>query len=714
MTTKRGEKQPKTGRTDAKKGEKMVQKAKKVTINYFSRGEFKEKSIDILDIYAIIHKGRYAKRVAELRSDYLALLTNHDSTMMPENQIEGIHTLPEVRLPAGMVLLPVPTSSIQQLEQLRKRVALFPQTMMAFQSVGGNRLLVVMCFERTDGTLPSEDREVALFQQYAYRRAADFLLASTGMKAEEADEVVNQTFFVSSDANAIWNAQLTPIRMEQPMEELTEKTATIIQEAASEPMVQDVLPGYSQLEMDILKFNAICRKLSFKRKRPIDEYLLTVAHACHQAGIDQEVATKCLLNVGDYWEKEVLIRSTMDNAYQKHRMGMVNPIDSSLMYQQLMKDFLKRRYLFRRNVVTGDVEYQEKGRYITSWRPLTEEARNDINNAAIDEGIKVWPKDMDRYIGSSRVDDYDPVRQWMNSLPEWDGRDRLGEMADRVPTKLNDWRNHFKVWMRAMVSQWTSGAGRMYGAQMVMMFVGAQGTRKSTFMRMILPPELQPFYIDRIDFSNKKEALRALSRFLLINIDEYDQVSKAQTAYLKHLIQRTDVKERKMYETTYQQMQRYAAFCATTNSLSPLKDETGSRRYMVVEVTDVIDTNMQGEHAIDYPQLYAQIKEEIRRGEETYFDGERERMIIENGTEYYELPNVISIFCDKFKKPADDDEILTLTPTEILVYIRDTWRIDLVNQSNAVFLGNYLRREGFEKGSGEKRRKYLISRVLEE
>ena len=78
-----------------------------------------------------------------------------------------------------------------------------------------------------------------------------------------------------------------------------------------------------------------------------------------------------------------------------------------------------------------------------------------------------------------------------------------------------------------MVSQWQSDVYNMYGAQMVLMLVGDQGTRKSSFMRMLLPRELMPYYIDRIDFVNKKEALRALSRFLLINIDEYDQVSKA-------------------------------------------------------------------------------------------------------------------------------------------------------------------------------------------
>jgi hypothetical protein len=475
------------------------------------------------------------------------------------------------------------------------------------------------------------------------------------------------------------------------------------------PLKKGVLPGYTQLEMDIIKFNAVCRQLAFSKKRPIDEHLLAVAAACNKAGIDQEVATKCLLNVGNYWDKEPLIRSTMENAYQKHRYGLRNPLEPSLMHQQLMKEFLQRRYVFRRNVVTGEVEYQEKGRYILSWRPLTQEARNDINNAAIDEGIKVWARDMDRLIGSSQVNDYDPVREWLGDLPEWDGRDRLGEMADRVPTLLPNWRDNFKVWMRSMVSQWTSGAGQMYGAQMVMMFTGAQGTRKSTFMRMLLPEELRQFYIDRIDFANKKEALHALSRFLLINIDEFDQISKSQTAYLKHLIQRADVKERKMYETTYQQLQRYAAFCATTNSLTPLKDETGSRRYMVVEVTGVIDTSTEGDKAIDYQQLYAQALAEIRRGEDSYFDGERERLIVEMGAEYYEMPDVVSIFCDHFCKPVAGSETLLMRPSEIITYIRDKWHINLVNHSNSVELGTYLRKEGYERGKGKDRRRYYVS-----
>ena len=683
---------------------KEASKRQKVVVKRFSHGEWREKTTDLVDIYAIISSEKYQKQVSSLREELIGATEAFELA-----ETDAIINVPAVQTAPGMVVLSLPTSSQQQLEQLRSRVQLFPQLLMAFQSIDGRHLTVLMSYELSDGTLPYRAKDVRLFQQYAFRRAADFVLASTGIKVDEDDAALNQQFYVSSDDKAIWNGQVVAVKMDQPTEELTEQTASIMSTPKEHPLEKGVLPGYTQLEMDIAKFNAVCRQLAFSRQKPIDEYLLAVAAACHKAGIDQEVATKCLLNVGDYWDKEPLVRSAMENAYQKHRYGLRNPLEPSLMHQQLMKDFLLRRYVFRRNVVTGDVEYQEKGRYILSWRPLSQEARNDINNAAIDEGIKVWPQDMDRLIGSSQVNDYDPVREWLGDLPEWDGRDRLGEMADRVPTLLRNWRDNFKVWMRSMVSQWTSGAGQMYGAQMVMMFVGAQGTRKSTFMRMLLPEELRQFYIDRIDFANKKEALRALSRFLLINIDEFDQISKSQTAYLKHLIQRTDVKERKMYETSYQQLQRYAAFCATTNSLSPLKDETGSRRYMVVEVTGVIDTSTEGDKAIDYQQMYAQALAEIRRGEDSYFDGERERLIVEKGAEYYEMPNVVSIFCDHFCKPVAGDETEMMTPTEILLYMRDEWHINLVNQSNAVMLGNYLRKEGYERGKGNDRRRYKLS-----
>ena len=683
-------------------------------MKYLYRQEWKEKCVTLKDVCQWTTEGRYAKRVNAVRGfDEITDEGGLVSGPLAAEELPFVRpTVGDKDDYTGLVLLSFRVTEGQDvLEQLRQSVNLWPQTLMSFVGSSGQSLKVLIAFQLTTGELPTDATQLTLFQQYAYKRAADFALASTGIRPEEVCHNGSEGFRISYDPQAFLNADVQPIRMEQPTKPLTEQTAPVVSQPKEAGLDTEVLPGYTRREMDATKFNFICRQLAFSRQTPPEDYLLRLAVGCRKAGIDQELAIKLTIAISDNYNKDTLVRSTFENAYQTHRQGVANPIEKNLMHQQLLEEFLKRRYLFRRNRVTGDVEVQEKHRYQLWWKPLTQEVQNDINNAAIHEGIKVWPQDLERIINTDRIDTYDPVREWLDALPRWDGRDRLGEMADRVKTNTPDWRDDFKIWMRSMVSQWMSGVNAMYGAQMVLMMVGSQGTRKSTFMRMLLPRELMPFYIDRIDFANKKEALRALSRFLLINIDEYDQISKAQTAFLKHLIQRTDVKERKLYSTTFEQQQRYAAFCATTNSLVPLKDESGSRRYLVVEVADRIDTDTAGDKAIDYRQLYAQIVEEIRSGEEYAFTGDRERRIQQQNSDYYELPNVVSIFEDHFHRPQAGDEALWLSPTAILQYIKDEFGVNMVSQANSTILGSYLSRNGYKKGNGEHRRCYQVART---
>ena len=697
----------------------------KVLMKYLYRRVWKEKYVTLKDVALWIRQGKYEHRVnaargleeintemgrgiGRLAASWLPAVRPAVGVPLQRPSASTPRTGEELSY-TGLVLLSFRSERQETLEQLRSMVNVWEQTLMSFTGSSGQSLKVLIPYRLTDGTLPADKAKVALFQQYAYKRAAEYVLNSTGMRAEESEHDGTEYFRLSHDPQVYLNQEAKAIEMVQPTEPLTDKTAPIVQETAATPLSAEVLPGYTKREMDVVKFNFICRDLAYGRLMPLDEHLMKMANECRKAGIDQELATKLAIEELYCYDKETLVRTTFDRAYEQHKLGCQNPVERTLMHQQLLEAFLKRRYMFRRNRVTGDIEYQEKYRYELWWKPLTEEARNDINNAAILEGIKVWPHDLERILVSEHIEEYDPVRQWLMGLPKWDGRDRLGELADRVPTKMEGWRDDFKVWMRSMVSQWQSGLNDMYGAQMVLMLVGAQGTRKSTFMRMLLPRELRAFYIDRIDFANKKEALRALSRFLLINIDEYDQISKAQTAFLKHLIQRSDVKERKLYSTTFEQQQRYAAFCATTNSLVPLKDDSGSRRYLVVEVTGRIDTDTQGDRQIDYPQLYAQILHEIEWGEEYAFTGEREQQIMEQNADYYEMPNAVALFEDMFHRPQIGDEVLMMSPTEILTQIKDSRKINLVTQSNATAIGSYLSRKGFKRGDGRMRRKYEVA-----
>ena len=694
----------------------------RVLMKYRSKAQWRMKYVTLESVAESIRKGEYMDRVNAVRGLDLVkteigmasgeVAAEWLPVVMPAKGAPDADAMGKTPQPGtqdaytGLVLLSLPVlTGLDDMERLRQTVNQWPQTLLSFVGATGQTLYVVIPYELTDGSLPVSAEQTSLFQQHAFRRAAAYVQNATGIRPEETPHDGNESFRLSYDEAVYLNPAVQPIRMEQPVMLQTEEPSEVAQ-TADVPLDTQMLPGYTRREMDVVKYNAVSRQLAFGKSRQLEDHLMQLAVECRKAGIDQELATKMTVRALDCLDKEVLVRSTFQTAYEKHKLGLRNPVGKSMMHQQLLEEFLKRRYMFRRNSVTGDVEVQEKYMYELWWKPLTPEVLNDIHSAAISEGIEVWLKDLERVFVSEHTDTYDPVREWLDALPQWDGRDRLGELAARVPTSSPCWTDDFKVWMRSMVSQWRSGANALYGAQMVLMLVGGQGTRKSTFMRMLLPRELMPFYIDRIDFANKKEALRALSRFLLINIDEYDQVSKTQTPFLKHLIQRTDVKERKLYSTTFEQQQRYAAFCATTNSLVPLKDETGARRYLVVEVSGIIDTDTQGDKRIDYPQLYAQIVAEIARGEDYAFTGERERRIMEQNADYYETPNVISLFEDRFRKPEKGDEVLLLSPTEMLQQLK----MDPKNRSNATLLGGYLHRKGFERGSGADRRRYKVAR----
>ena len=66
---------------------------------------------------------------------------------------------------------------------------------------------------------------------------------------------------------------------------------------------------------------------------------------------------------------------------------------------------------------------------------------------------------------------------------------------------------------------------------------------------------------------------------------------------------------------------------------------------------------------------------------------------------------MVALFEDHFRKPQPGDNVLLLSPTEILSELK----MDPTNRSNATTLGTYLRRQKYEKSDGYNRRRYKIA-----
>ena len=435
------------------------------------------------------------------------------------------------------------------------------------------------------------------------------------------------------------------LSLEQPQSSLTDsilRGSTQLHQlgaADSVPYANKTLPGYDDYLMAQTKFQYCCRNVARTtiksyppslratsltaeagimnevESKDLDLFILALAQECIKNGIEQEFAVKRLLHISPFSSYEMLVRGCFNNIYNVGKMGSESSIPEPSIEMAQLRDFLRRRYRFRRNTITNQIEYVEEGMYMFDWSPLTKEAMNRITIEALTEGIVAWDKDVKRFVESTLVADYDPVHDYLSALPEWDGKDRVGELARRVPTANADWERNFHTWMLGMVAQWM-GLNRLHGSSMVPLIIGAQGDGKSTFCRLILPEELRNYYTDRLDFANKNDAERALSRFCLINIDEYDSITKRQTAFLKHILQKTSVMSRQLYSSVIKDTARHSAFVATTNDLTPLTDPSGSRRYMCIRTGGTIDTRTP----YLYPQIYAQLRTELQQGVKSWFD----------------------------------------------------------------------------------------------
>ncbi|MCD7713036.1 MAG: virulence-associated E family protein [Firmicutes bacterium] len=107
-------------------------------------------------------------------------------------------------------------------------------------------------------------------------------------------------------------------------------------------------------------------------------------------------------------------------------------------------------------------------------------------------------------------------------------------------TNRQGWEDQFYKWFVYMVAQWIF-RDEIHANSTVPVLIGPQGYQKSTFCKLLLPPELRDYYKEHLDLGKKREAEESLTRFALINLDEFDSLSQANQSYLKHLLQKTEI-----------------------------------------------------------------------------------------------------------------------------------------------------------------------------
>ena len=319
-----------------------------------------------------------------------------------------------------------------------------------------------------------------------------------------------------------------------------------------------------------------------------------------------------------------------------------------------MIGFLCKKYDFRYNSVMKFTEYRPKDKDYWGYQPVDARVQKRMTLEVQLANIRVSIKDVRNYLESDLLSTYNPVEDFLfKCAGKWDGKDYIRALARTVPTDNPYWEDWFYTWFLAMVNQWRSYSHRKYGNSVAPLLISKQGYNKSTFCRSLVPPELQWGYNDNLVLSEKRQVLQTMCQALLLNLDEFNQISpQVQQGFLKNIIQLPSVKMKPPYGSHVQEFPRMASFIATSNMEDILSDPSGNRRFLGVELTGPIDVSQLP----NYEQLYAQALAALQAGEKTYFDAEQTKLIMASNRKF-EVISPVDQYFNLFFDLTDDAKL---------------------------------------------------------
>ena len=373
------------------------------------------------------------------------------------------------------------------------------------------------------------------------------------------------------------------------------------------------------------------------------------------------------------------------------------------------EQFLNENYLFRRNVLSGKVEFATLPAEEPQYRVLTQEALNSIVIRARRENIceKGNPKtEIQELIHSEEVCDHNPVKEYLDSLPKWDGQNHVAKLFSRLPGITTEQHAFFAIWLRSAVAHWLQ-MDTLHGNECVPTLIGAQGCGKTTFVKRLLPAHLREYFLDHLNLSNKFDKEMALTNNLLVNLDELEAIRPSQHAALKQTLSKSKVNGRPIYGASQEDKPRYASFVATTNNPHPLTDATGSRRYICLTIPKGQQIDNTGE--IDYEQLYAQVLYEVREQKAPYwFNNMEVKRIQELNLNYVEQKDIAEIISVCFRKPKEGEKAKTLNSAQILKLIQAEYPSIKSDRSTKIHIGFAMKELGIEHLLYNNKRHYKI------
>ena len=401
------------------------------------------------------------------------------------------------------------------------------------------------------------------------------------------------------------------------------------------------------------------------------DYVMHAAFLFNRYGADQdELLTWAAQEWSDYdtKQREATIRSCYKKT-QEHGTWRLNrqgrkQKETSMITLPEIRQWLSQRVEVVYNLVTDQTMFMIKN--TADWLQLDERMLCSIRGQiAADTGKRVLKQDVRDVLNSDFSRLSHPVREYVEALPAWDSRDRVKELCRHVSAQepqYFEWTLH--KWLVAAVATWMSDLASNHE---IFVLIGAQGIYKTTFFRHLLPPQLRMYFWENAhnSFSSKDDHL-ALAENCLVEIEEIDLQSPRDISELKALATSEKVKERRPYARFREEKHRLASFCGSGNQERFLSDETGNRRWLCHKVDHIDDPRTWG---LDYDQLYAQLRDELRQGFRYWFDPDEQRRVERQNEAFRIESDEEQLIRSRLRRPSAGEKVTLMNSGMICQFL---------------------------------------------
>lgn len=262
---------------------------------------------------------------------------------------------------------------------------------------------------------------------------------------------------------------------------------------------------------------------------------------------------------------------------------------------------------------------------------------------------------------------YNPVLTWVNSTP-WDGVKRWDNFCNTITPKeikplLDGTPLHIALIKRWMVSAIAAASRDGTALQGALILQGEQGLGKTSWLKSLAPESLN-IVKDGLSLNpDNKDSVKKVISFWLVELGEVNgTLKKSDQESLKAFLTKDSDEIRLPYARAESEFGRRTAFFGSVNPKTFLQDNTGSRRWWVIECESV-----DYAHKFDMQQVWAEVLISYKSGMQWHLTKEEDAALSASNEDFQVIDPIQERIMSKLEWDTDESHWRWVTATDLLI-----------------------------------------------